>query len=180
MRRWWLAIALLLSLGINVGILSIVAVSRLKPARPLARELPAVGRGIERLANHLGLEGEERRRFLELQRRFFLETREVRERLAEHRRGMREELSSESPDRERLGEILAEVNRTAAELDRSLVELVLATREVLTRPQQREYFRFLARLRMGEPPAGRRPAFRERRPLGPRGEEPPAGGRGPG
>jgi hypothetical protein len=166
MRRWWLAIALLLSLGVNLGIVSIVLLQRLRQQPPLARDLPGVGRGIERLADHLHLEGEHRRRFIELQRRFFFETREQRGRLAELRRRLREELTSPRPDRQRLDETLGAVNRATAELDRSLVSLVLETREILSRPQQREYFRFLARLRMGEPPVGgRRPGRRERRPF---------------
>ena len=40
MKRWWLAIALLLSLGVNAGILATFAVSRLTAAKepPVAEE----------------------------------------------------------------------------------------------------------------------------------------------
>lgn len=162
MRRWWLVLALLLSVGINVGILSVLAVHRLSPPGPPARMPPAVTAGVERFADHLGLEGESRQRFVELQRGFFESTRKGRERMERLRRQLRRELTARRPDRERVEETLAELARTYAGLEGAFARLVLDTREVLNPRQQREYLRFLARLRAGVegarpgPPPGRR------------------------
>lgn len=163
MRRWWLVLALLLSVGINVGILSVLVVHRLRPPRPPAPMPPVMTAGVERFADHLGLAGEDRRRFVELQRGFFESTREGRERMERLRRQLRRELTARHPDRQRVAETLDELARTYAELEGAFARLVLDSRELLDPRQQREYLRFLARLRAGAggvrpgPPPGRRP-----------------------
>ena len=68
MKRWWLAIALLLSLGVNAGILATFAVSRLTAARaerPAAgpeatAEAPAGGPGAQRAAEEPAAPGSPR------------------------------------------------------------------------------------------------------------------------
>lgn len=173
MRRWWLTIALLLSLGVNAGILSVIVLARLFPERPPLPAAPARGPGVERLADRLGLAGEPRRRFVELQERFLRDTRGQRERLAELRRELRREITGRRPDERRIDELLGELNAATAALDRALVGLVLDSRELLTWRQQREYFRFLGRLRLGEPPLTprRQGPFQRRHPR-PRGQPP--------
>lgn len=178
MKRWWLLLALLLSVGINVGILSVLAVHRLRPARPPAAALPPAA-GVERLADHLELEGEERRRFVEIQRGFFESTREGRQRMHRLRRQLAGELTARRPDRDRVEAILAELTTTYAEIEGGFARLVLDTREILTPRQQRRYLRFLGRLRAGA--EGRRPGPIRPGPRGFRegGRFPPEAGQPP-
>lgn len=205
MRRWWIGLALLVSLGINLGLLGAIAAGRwadgggeaeappaVEPAagRELpggfAVEVPEAGseaepglrrlrgrasrRGFDgppdgppvgRLADHLGLEGERRERFVELQRGFVeshLEARRERFRLGAE---LRRELVAERPDRGRVEELLAALAAAHEEDERATAEVILASRELLDEGQRRAYFRFLERLRDG------------------RGERRGPGGRGP-
>lgn len=172
MRRWWLVIALLLSVGVNVGLLASVAIRRLEirqageRERPGPPEVAASGDPLPRvvrLADHLGLEGEQRRRFIGLQARFFQETLRLRLEMGEIYRELRRELVSRNPDPERIDRLTQESARIHLALERATTKNVLATREVLDPRQERQYLRILSRLRpagpMGllGPGAGRRP-----------------------
>lgn len=202
MRRWWLAIALLLSLGVNVGILAVVLAHRARPQpdRPVVQE-PEPGRPgpdrpfprdldpgeppprIVRLADRLGLEGEQRRRFIALQGRFFTETVRLRTEQAEIQRELRRELISPAPDRERVQGLLRESARTFLALEQALARNVIATRDLLDPEQEEIYLDILSRLRPpgarmqgGQPPRNQRrpPPWRERRDRrrGPADEDP--------
>lgn len=162
MRRWWLVVALLLSLGMNVGLLVAVGLRRLAQEGRITAPLVNPGRvappaaRLERMADRLELAGEERRRFLEIQRRFFETTWKERQTIAWLRRDLRRELTAPAPDRERIDEILAELGRHYASLERAIARTVLETREILDDQQERLYLRFLRRLRPGAaPPSGR-------------------------
>jgi len=148
MKRGWVWVALLLSVGVNIGVLATIGVSR---ARSQARwERSRDGDRtppFERLANHLDLEGEERERFMEIQQRLFRTTRQHQEALQELRGELRSEVMSDRPDPARVDGFLAEVGAIHMDLDRALVESVLATREILTPEQQQSYFRVLERMR---------------------------------
>ncbi len=182
MKRWWIVIVLLLSLGVNVGLLAAVAVRRLGPgpgADPVRDPVPErPGPGPEgppgnnnpgrlvRLADHLGLEGETRRRFLEVQWRFFERTARLRFRQGEVHRELRRTLVRGEPDRQRIDRLLDESAGLYRGLEEALVESVVASRAILTPEQQREYFRLVGHLRRQGNPAleGQRP---QRRPLPP-------------
>lgn len=192
MRRWWLLIALLLSLGVNLGLFAAVA-TRKMAARPRAEALPPEGPRepgadvdplprFRRLADHLGLEGEQRRRFLDLQRQLFEETLRVRMRQSETHREVRRELTSHEPDRERIETLLRQASRDFLTLEQALARNILATREILDPDQQEEYLRVVSRMRppgpggfgqQQQPPPGRRrlPPMRDRR--FPRDQGPP-------
>ncbi len=215
MTRRWLGLALLLSLGVNAGVLATLAVERLRggdaasaaaagappagdvgpppgepplpaggpsaPAPPDAQggDLPP---GMEwrlgQLATHMGLEGDRRTEFLEIQRRFFRETRAAHQKGLELQQSLRRELTAPAPERERLTDILGELGSTRQQLDRALVDAVLATRKLLDPEQEREYLQFLARLRgAGEGPQGGPPRNGPPRngppPRGPRRRLPP-------
>jgi hypothetical protein len=170
MRRYWLWAALLLSLGVNIGIVATLGISRLSSSPGWQRGGPPPAPPVDRLADHLGLEGPTRERFVGIQRRFFSTLGEQRQHLEELRTGLRREMMAESPDRQRLDELLHELGDAYAGLDRALVENVLASLEVLD-PEQREiYFGFLRRIHaraLGERPVGRpgdRPRHRRPRP----------------
>ncbi len=180
MKRWWIVIALLLSLGVNVGLLAAVAVRRLSPAQTVppgpspqrpgpAPEGPPGNNNparLVRLADHIGLEGETRRRFLEIQWRFFENTARLRFRQVEVHRELRRTLVRGEPDRQRIDALLDESAHLYRGLEEALVESVVASRAVLTPEQEREYLRLVGPLRRQGNPAleGQRP---QRRPLPP-------------
>lgn len=231
MRRWWVTLALLLSLGINLGLLAAVAAGRwagrpeaAEAPPPLAppgggRELPVAtsvevpaepategeeaasrtrgeadaagpaatgeeagegrrrrggphARGIRhghggghgngpsgepplgRLADHLGLAGEPRERFVALQRDFLhshLEARRERARLGIE---LRRELVAPEPDAARVEELLARIGESYLASERATAAVILRSRELLDDHQQEVYFRFLERLRRDGPHAG--------------------------
>jgi hypothetical protein len=194
-KRWWIVIALLLSLGVNVGLLASVAVRRMSPpqaalpagagpgpegrqpgpegparpgAAPEGPEGPPANNParLVRLADHLGLEGETRRRFLEVQWRFFERTARLRFRQGEVHRELRRTISRGEPDRRRIDALLDESARLFRGLEEALVESVVESRAILPPQEEREYLRLVGRLRRQGPPAleGQRP---QRRPLPP-------------
>lgn len=174
MRRWWVVIALLLSLGVNLGLVAAVATRRIaaRPEGPRPQEmggepLPR----FRRLANHLGLEGEQRRSFLDLQRQLFEETVRVRMRQAEAQREVRRELLSREPDRERIDALLQQSARDFLTLEQALTKNIVATRDILDPGQEREYLRIVSRMRppgaggfgpQQQPPRRRLPPMRDR------------------
>ena len=181
--RWWILIALLLSLGVNLGLIAAVAMR--KREAPPPEGVRAQGGDplprFRRMADHLGLEGEQRRQFLELQRQLFVETLRVRMRQAETHREVRRELVSPEPDRERIDTLLRQASRDFQTLEQALARNILATREILDPEQEEEYLRVVSRMRppgqggfgqQQQPPGRRRlPPMRERRL--PREEGPP-------
>jgi Spy/CpxP family protein refolding chaperone len=177
-KRWWLVITLLLSAGMNVGLL--VALALNSPAVTQKQQeamRPAAAGRIPQLANRLGLEGAERRRFIQRQREFFAETSELRARLPELRKEVRAELTRPKPDRARIDDMLRESAAAFLSLERSLVGNVLDTRELLGPEQDKRYVDLLSRLQlegpgqMGKLPPAQWPWWWRLRP-----PEPPAGG----
>lgn len=186
MRRWWVAIALLLSLGVNLGLVAAVATRKIaargdraegppppedrRPIEPQGPEGEPLPR-LRRMADHLGLEGEQRRRFLDLQRQLFEETLRVRMRQAETHREVRRELVSPEPDQQRIDALLRQAARDFLTLEQALARNIVATRSVLAPEQEEEYLRILSRMRLPgpgglgqqQPPPRRRPPLRERR-----------------
>lgn len=193
MKRWWVVIALLLSLGFNVGLLAAlvggwwsggdggaggtggeVVATDGGPAAGDAGEWPHHARGsgagpgplagppLERVADHLGLEGETRQRFLALQRDFVRDMAETRRRRAEVELELRSQLTAAEPDAARVDELTAAKAELVLAADRATVRTILETRRLLDPEQQRRYLRVLRRLRGGTgggpgPPPGRGP-----------------------
>lgn len=191
MRRWWLVVALLLSLGINAGVVGVLLIQRVRDrGRP---PLPGPGFGAGRaplleLADELRLSGEQRERFLQIQRNFFEQTVRDRRQLDAVRRDLRLEVLRKSPDRVRVDELLRQMSTLTGQLERAFVGNVLASREILTEEQQRRFLELVPRLRQqpGLSGTGRpmRPFLHrllrggERPEPGPAGEAPPAGDSG--
>jgi hypothetical protein len=151
-KRWWLVIALLLSAGMNLGLLVALALSSpaLTQQQQVAMRPAAPGR-VPQLANRLGLEGETRRRFIERQRQFFAETAGPRARLPEIRRQVRAELIRPQPDTARIDELLHESADLFLGLERSLVANVLDTRHLLGPEAERKYLDLISRLQLEGP-----------------------------
>lgn len=163
MRRWWLVIALLLSLGLNLGILAAVAARRgggpPRP-RPAGPEMANPGPGgdplprLPRLADRLGLEGEQRRKFLDIQWNLYQETSRLRLQLGEVHREVRREATREQPDRRKIDQLLNESARIYLALERTLVKNVLASRDLLGPNKEKEYLELVGRLRVPNPGGG--------------------------
>ena len=178
MRRWWLIIALLLSVGVNVGILAALAMRRAphperQPPPPLEEPAPPPGPEeggppkASRLADRLGLEGEPRSRFLSLQQQFFERTVRIRLHMAETQREVRRELMSPEPDQQKIDVLLQDSARDFLSLEQALAKNVVESREILDPEQEREFLRFVSSLRPQAggfgPRPGRRPGPPPRR-----------------
>jgi hypothetical protein len=170
MRRWWLVIALLLSLGLNVGILAALGARRaLMMSRPNAARLQAAGKAADkpgnannvdpvprltRLANRLQLEGDQRHKFLDIQWNLYQETSRQRLQLNEIHRALRRELTHPVPDRQRVETLLTESSQTYLALERSLVSNVFATRDLLGPEKEADYLKIVGSLRVPNPGFG--------------------------
>ncbi len=178
--KWWLVLLLMLSIGINVGLL----LSRAwpdKPAPPLpAPEAPPTGFEhlppvIHRLLDRLRLDEERRQKFLGHQRRFLSRTIAARGRVAELQRELRRELTAPEPDRDHLDELLAELNAMHGELERAFVDNLLDSRALLDGEQEKTFMHFMGRLRGQQAEPDRdfrgRPRMGRRQP--PDGRHPP-------
>ena len=169
MKRAWIWVALLLSVGINIGILASLATSRYRQEARFDRQPPEGPPPFARVADQLELEGEARDRFLAIQKDLFETTRRQRQELESLRRELRNETVAEQPDSERIERLLDEASEVGRSLDRAMVDSVLETRQILNPEQQRRYLRVLERLRLG----GRRFGPHRRHPDGRRGRPEP-------
>ena len=161
MKRPWLVVALLLSVGINIGILAMIGLAKARgPVRWEPRMEGSGGPPVERLAERLGLEGDQRDDFVAQQWEFFESFQRTRGELELTRQELKLEVGSADPDSERIEELLVKSARLTATLDRFFIENVMVSRQILDRRQERLYFSFLDRLRR----AGERWRGPERRP----------------
>ena len=159
MRRWWLVIVLLLSVGLNVGILAAVARAGAgaggdrgaKPAGAANQPADPCPR-LPQLANRLGSKARARRQFLDIQWNLYQETSRLRLQLEETHRNLRHELIQPQPDRAAGGRAAGGVqSRTYLALEKSLVNNVLATRDLLGPEKEKQYLRLIGRLRVPDP-----------------------------
>lgn len=164
MKLSWLWIVLAVSLGINVGILATLGVQGSDKEKG-TEEKTAEASLDERtgpIAERLGLEGEDREKFMQLQRGLLESTQGHREELDGMRREVRKELREDEPDRERMERLISDMAEVSAAQEREYVEMVMATREILDDEQQAMYLQFMAqaRARGGE---GMRPGMQQQR-----------------
>lgn len=182
MRRWWVVIALLLSVGVNVGLFAAILAGRWKAAPAVEERQPPAVERLQKLADRLGLQSEARRSFLAYQRRFFFATARDRRHLGAVNRELRLELVSENPDPQRVEQLTAESSALYLKLERALAGNVLASRKLLDPRQEKVYLDLIRQLRPGRgplAPPGGPPAAPWRRGLeGPRPPQPapPPGG----
>jgi hypothetical protein len=180
-KRWGVVIALLLSLGVNIGLLATVALRRLPAAaRPAAK--PPLER-VKRLADRLGLEGAIRQRFIAQQMQFFDQSSGLRADLEDIHRDLRREITRPQPDPQKIDALLAESEKAYHNLEQVMVNHVLDGRAMLDPAQERRFLDFVRRMRGGpfglprrlraKPPAAGGEAAREDRPL-PGGALPPS------
>ena len=183
MKRWWLVIALLLSLGINAGILAALAVGKFQErGQPRRRPVPFEGpmHDARNLARGVGLDNEGSAQFRELHRQFFETARKQRRNSMELRRELLSEVTADDPDRDEIEAILRRISESELEMERALVDTMLDARNILDDEQEQRYVRFLGSrlMRMDHGPG---PSGGPRRPGGPhRSRDRRRPGRGPG
>ncbi len=176
-----MVIALLLSVGVNVGLVAAIVAGRFKaPAAAREERQPPPVERLQKLADRLGLEGEARRRFVAEQRSFFLDAARERRYLAAVNRELRAELVSPRPDPQRVDRLTAESSALYQTIERALAGNVLATRKLLDPGQERIYLQLIRQLRPGRgplAPPGAPPAAPWRRGLegAPAQPQPPPG-----
>jgi Spy/CpxP family protein refolding chaperone len=164
-----MVIALLLSVGVNIGILATVGTARARAERPEWRSHDRWEgeRGAPRvvgLADRLGLDEETKRIFLEQHRQFFDSLQSLRREIGETKEALRQEVGSPSPDLGRIDELLDRSSELNTRMERAFVDNVLAVRQILSTDQQDAYLRLLRRAReQGERGRGR-PGERRPRP----------------
>ncbi len=159
MKRAWMGLVLLVSVGLNIGFLGI-AVARhrgfdgWRGARA-GGEMPPADFGA-RLADRLRLSPESRPRFLALQRKLARATIEGRQEIFRLRHELRSELLAPQPDRAEIDRLLGEVDRRERELNQALVDTLLESRQLLHGRELDDYLRFLERFAPGRggPPGG--------------------------
>jgi hypothetical protein len=166
--RWWLVIGLLLSVGLNVGILAAVVARRAAAPGRAAAQAQGEGRAnpgnpanandpvprLTRLADRLKLEGDTRRKFIDIQWNLYQETTRLRLDLGEIHRSLRREMTLPNPDRPRVDALLADSSRTYLALEKSLVDNVFTTRALLGPEKEAEYLKIVGRLRLPNPGPG--------------------------
>lgn len=158
MRRDWMVVALLLSLGLNLGLVLSSLLAHPKAGVPRA-VAGGYGEGLEPLADELGLAAEKRQAFLARHRQFFAAARAPRERLRELRAELTRELFLEPAERQRINELVAATGTELARFEEELALLVLDIRAMLPAEKQAIYRRFLERLEStgqgaSQPPGG--------------------------
>src|SRR6185295_19051572 len=80
------------------------------------------GPNFRTLADRLGLEGEARDRFVDIQRRAFESMRSGRQRVMASRAALRQELAADSPDRARIDALLEQTIAAQGEMEKALVD----------------------------------------------------------
>ncbi len=146
MKRWGLTLALVLSLGMNAGILAMIAVHRLGSTTAEPPQMQGTPQQhLEQLADWLRLDGDERQDFLELQQRFFRGMQENGQEIRRLHDRLRREVTSRQPDRSQVDEIVQQLGTRFEARERLMVDTVLDSRQLLNRRQQLQYQMFFAR-----------------------------------
>ncbi|MEM8963030.1 MAG: hypothetical protein AAGD38_16220 [Acidobacteriota bacterium] len=170
MKRSLLVLGLLLSVGINIGILATIAMNGTATGGTAATRGPTetgtpiqtdtstqldssndepmlenerVEALITRVADELELTGEIREAFLDIQRRFMVDTLKGRAELARRQAAFRRSLLAPRPDRERIKGHLEEIGKANVELERAFAVNILAVRELLDDERERRYIGIL-------------------------------------
>jgi len=152
MKQTVLKFALILSLSLNAGVIGAVVYSAYQqgqwPAVPVAKSET-------RLSDYLGLDAEQRRRWLDLEAGFLETLRKDWAGIRTHREAMIGEIFSERPDRARIESERAAIAELQSAQQRRIIEQLLQERDILDAEQRRK----LADLLLRQAPAS---TFEER------------------
>jgi Spy/CpxP family protein refolding chaperone len=173
-KRWWVVILLLLSVGLNIGLLAQrgrernerdarrearQAEERKDPAGAESREArnrQRMKRLLDRMVEEVGVAGEQRDQFVAIQEGFFDRTLATRQRLRQGQRALRDNLSSPQPDRALAEKQAAEIAEAQKEIEAAFIDNFFATSAILDQDQQHRYRSLVAELRRLRWDRGRR------------------------
>ena len=113
-------------------------------------------RVIVRVADELGLQGEERERFFDLQREYFRRTMQARRTQRHHEFEVRRLLVSGDAERAQVEEALGQVVAAQGEVEQAFLDHYFAARELLDEQQMFRYKHFLGQLRRASQEMARR------------------------
>lgn len=147
MRRSWLSYALVVSLSLNLGVIAAAGYHLLGP------DGAAGARGGD-LATHLELDGEQSRRWQQIEQPFVRELDAGWREIANHREKMILEVFSDKPDRARIEAERVRIAELQSVQQQRVIDQFLRERDILT-PEQR---RVLVDVLLNEQP----PTTRER------------------
>lgn len=173
MSRWWLVLALVLSIGVNVGLVAShlldrrgasggegrlgVATTGVESAAErmprTAQRRQGIPPWIDRFADALALDGDRRHRFVEIQQRFVAALEERRVARHESQAALRHALLRPEPDRAEIERLVTELGAAQAAIEGAFADNVLASRALLEPREERRFLEALRRLRLE---AGRR------------------------
>ena len=162
MKRGLLVLALVFSLGVNIGLaFQILAPGDDLPAKPqpelepqptdtepLRAQNPVDRRGQRRpgmrqIVDRLGLEGERRRQFVEVKRDFFRRTTQQRQEVQALQAELAELVAQPEVDKVQMYATLERLAAAHGELERLFVEHYLATLDLLEPDEQQIYRSFI-------------------------------------
>lgn len=164
MKRWLIVVLLLLSIGLNIGLLAqrgrekrqreerreARLEARQNPGSAgsrEARERPLLKRLLDRMVDEVGVKGEQRDKFVAIQESFFDRTLATREKLRQSQRALRENLSSPQPDRALAENQAAEIAAAQKEVEAAFIENFFATSAILDQDQRQRYSKLVSELR---------------------------------
>jgi Spy/CpxP family protein refolding chaperone len=179
-KGWLIVALLLLSIGLNIGLLAqrgrekrerldrrearLEARQNPESAESrTARERPLLKRLLDRMVDEVGVEGEQRDEFVAIQESFFDRTLATRERLRQSQRALRENLTSPQPDRALAASQAAEIAAAQKEVEAAFIENFFATSAILDQDQRQRYSKLVSELRRLRWDRGRRHATAEGR-----------------
>lgn len=168
-----LVVALLLSVGFNLGLLVAAGMSdsdegdlTAEANREVGRDRPerspedarrSGARGerdrFQAMVERLDLDAEQRRRFHQIHRRMFEDVGLGRRQLGQLREQLVVELRAEQPSPDRLRELVRRMSAMNAKLDGTMVRTTLETREILDPEQEEVYLQHFAGQILRAPPA---------------------------
>lgn len=170
MTRRAMAVGLLVSVGLNVGLVVALALRRPAP-RDWRRARSA-------MTGELGLDARQEAALAAAQSSLAAKLREQRERMGQAAGEMTSLLLQPHPDRQRIDERLERMARIQRESQEAVIDHLVATRTVLTPEQHERLVRMMVRrgLQMGGPGGGhgrgrKGPGGREFGPQGPQDKE---------
>ena len=152
MRRGWLVVALLLSLGVNLGLAGTALARRAEARRwhfGSGADAPLPERLGHRLAERLQLPPERRERFVDAHRRLVERTFAERREVGRLRHELRRELLAPQPDRAHVDALLGEIATREDELNRAFATSILESRALLDDRELEGYLRILERVAPG-------------------------------
>lgn len=156
MKRLGLVFVLLLSLGINIGVLATLGFSKARRSEAMRTiRPPGPPPEVRALADRFGLKDGSAEQFRELHRSFFTSSMENNREIRELRQQLLEELTSDMPDRDHLSTVLDEISAVERQREEAYIDLTLRSRELLGGRGEEAYRRFVRqRLRGGGPGGG--------------------------